>query len=762
MPTFYAKSTTVQLSVANLEHTTTANIRTAQSPQTTEIIRDIAFEFAKGSKDGSLSEIAINGEDGHHVQFLGKLENMPFFMVRAGKDFFDLNGSERRNRRPARVPLFETKNGFVLIDSSNKGRPPFMRKILGRLVDIGLENTSKLKIASIEPNRKHTAEQKPHALCLTICLSSASFVKTKASRGNGTFTSDIKLDVFFNGQFCASDFVPHRYCGDASYGMTEHIVRFTGQRLGRIVEKPWVLVPPDQGPDGGKRNATAPVDAAQRWKAISDALLFEADMAGRNKDGERSITGDYLESLASLPMPVEAGDMQHEGHANFGVIDVIVIYGQGSKDGPEKLYLSKPTPMKIDGYKFFREEQPALQPSIPEVATPASNAQTLQEIAEALAMAKALDEWEESNLEPTKATTATRNRITRSQASSNGNQVNHSTPPTKPLLPPPAPDGPKKRSASPTTQAIPPPAPKRARISSASTLTSVELPHRGSRASSIVTNTDIDPPPKHPKIQSMNLPVRRSRTPSTSKSTATATCVKIPIPQPPNRSRYQAMPYHDVWTNKQTLAEEMEAIAQQAAEDTEAGFWPLQRSIPRATRASLMEVEAEVEGEGVEVEVGSPALSEAPPGESSLEVGDTKKLSKVVTLKYSSPEKSGSSSPSKANTTMGASGSLSPMKPPTTIPMNTPLTTRRKTLNSIGEGAASTPVKALAQNRRRNRKQDSQPSAEVLEAGFTVPELSRDCVVTYAEKDVLRNVGAVRGGSFVEGGVLMGVRFLVG
>lgn len=30
---------------------------------------------------------------------------MPFFMVHAGKNFFDLTTKEKRNRRPARVPL---------------------------------------------------------------------------------------------------------------------------------------------------------------------------------------------------------------------------------------------------------------------------------------------------------------------------------------------------------------------------------------------------------------------------------------------------------------------------------------------------------------------------------------------------------------------------------------------------------------------------------------------------------------------------------
>ena len=52
--------------------------------------------------------------------------------------------------------------------------------------------------------------------------------------------------------------------------------------------------------------------------------------------------------------------------------------------------------------------------------------------------------------------------------------------------------------------------------------------------------------------------------------------------------------------------------------------------------------------------------------------------------------------------------------------------------------------------------------ANALDAAFTVPELSKDCSVTYAGPGVLRNVGASRSGHFKEEGVVMGVRFLVG
>lgn len=106
MPTFYAQKTTVQLSVADLGWTTTLNPHTQQSIATSESIRNVAHEFARGSKDGTLTETPLYTKDGKksHVRFLGKHGNMPFFMVHAGKNFFDLTTKER-NRRPDRVPL---------------------------------------------------------------------------------------------------------------------------------------------------------------------------------------------------------------------------------------------------------------------------------------------------------------------------------------------------------------------------------------------------------------------------------------------------------------------------------------------------------------------------------------------------------------------------------------------------------------------------------------------------------------------------------
>ncbi len=163
----------------------------------------------------------------------------------------------------------------------------------------------------------------------------------------------VKIDVYLNGALCGSDYVPRRYSSE-NYTCTEHIVRFTGSRIGRMVEKPWVFVPSGQNPDGSLREPppgkAADAGAQQRWIDISDSLIAEADKIGRNAKGERPVIGEYLESLAQEPMPKEVEDMQKAGSLKFGILDVVVIWGEESTNGPSAPCIVKPTPIMNEGF----------------------------------------------------------------------------------------------------------------------------------------------------------------------------------------------------------------------------------------------------------------------------------------------------------------------------------------------------------------------------------------------------------------------------
>ena len=176
--------------------------------------------------------------------------------------------------------------------------------------------------------------------------------------------------------------------------MSEHIVRFTGRRIGRQVEKPWIIVPSGQNPNGGlqesRRGKGAYAGAQQRWKDISDALLAEADTIGRDGRGNRPFLGEYLESLAELPMPTEVEDMQKAGGPKFGVLDAVVTWGTGSEDGPDFPCITEPTPLRIEGCTSTKLNRSATQ----NVATtiPRKTYTVPKSRSEALAIARPIDD----------------------------------------------------------------------------------------------------------------------------------------------------------------------------------------------------------------------------------------------------------------------------------------------------------------------------------------------------------------------------------
>ena len=114
MPTFYSRRTAVQLSVSDLPEATTPHPMSHQSKEATKNVQDVTKALIKGSRDGTLMEDPINIRDTQsHIDFLGKDRDMPFFMVQAGKDYFNQGDSGGRTKRPIRLPLIEITNKFA-------------------------------------------------------------------------------------------------------------------------------------------------------------------------------------------------------------------------------------------------------------------------------------------------------------------------------------------------------------------------------------------------------------------------------------------------------------------------------------------------------------------------------------------------------------------------------------------------------------------------------------------------------------------------
>lgn len=109
MPTFYARSTTVQLSIADLSKATTLHPVPRAIKEAMENVQAVGAALTRGSEHGTLTETPIYTKDhkNSHVRFLGKKGDMPFFMVHSGKELFHLGDQVVQNRRPARLPASE-------------------------------------------------------------------------------------------------------------------------------------------------------------------------------------------------------------------------------------------------------------------------------------------------------------------------------------------------------------------------------------------------------------------------------------------------------------------------------------------------------------------------------------------------------------------------------------------------------------------------------------------------------------------------------
>lgn len=146
--------------------------------------------------------------------------------------------------------------------------------------------------------------------------------------------------------------------------MTEHIVRFSGRRIARLMEKPWMYVPPGQNPDRSirehKRAREAYAGASPRWEAISQMLEAEARNMGGGEDGGNPVLCEYLSSLVRLQMPPEVEEMQKVGGAEFGVVDVIILAGKGHKDGASGTMLLEPTHLRNQNRKSSLVQEPSL------------------------------------------------------------------------------------------------------------------------------------------------------------------------------------------------------------------------------------------------------------------------------------------------------------------------------------------------------------------------------------------------------------------
>lgn len=633
----------------------------------------------------------------------------------------------------------------------------------------------------------------PHALCLTVYLSRNTFLRGEKSKR--LIFHDLKITVFFNGELCASTYIPDRYRAD-SFRMTEHIIRFTGRRVDRLVEKPWVIVPPGQEPNGGlrklKTNETGHVGAKQRWNSISESLVAESDRLERNERGEHSILGEYISALAQLKMPSDVKDIQKVGGQKFGVIDVVITSGKGHKDDSSNQYLTEPTALRLSHHKLASHQHIGLDKKVktpikqyfeipginsfgqPTDVIPAQPEEVYLEKpkrvsyqtnsradADSLAQCFAYDEprsragsapsiaeKDETSINEPKQLKDSNDPARKfsglSISHNTQRAVSHSV------------DNELKEGLSTKT-------PKEDDCSS--TINELKFLVKLSRRTRKAVDT-------HPSSGSKLLYVnKRSRSPSLPRRSMSVTSSISEKPYvtsfprvhathggperisssvqtnfgPKNKRKFSQdktkqpktsrarLQYTTVLDNKMTLAEEIASIT---AEAEKGKTMPISGKYPRLTRSALAKTETEAIFPDAPVNHAASEQENTDDSEANKPPKKIIKLS-IPSLKYHiPPEKLASSSPT-----------MAPLTP------------------TIGHVCLPSPIsdsQPISSASQAHHAAGPAPSHENWKKIFGPGSLSDDSVLTYAPHGVLRPVRAERSGWFEETGVVMGVRFLVG
>ncbi|KAL9104526.1 MAG: hypothetical protein Q9163_000557 [Psora crenata] len=713
MPTFYASGTTVQLSTATLKNVTTASPLQCKCPQATKEVEGIAYEFSRASRDCTLAEDILEDEfTGSHLRFLGKNREFPFFMVRGGKNFFD-QGSDRngqRTKRPARVPPVKQTVEFMAVKEENTSK--------------GARRNGACRLSSQDVNNtcgaNHIPPPIPRALCLTVFLSPATFIQSNVRKARQTVYHDVKIDVFFNGSLNNSTIVSSRYRNDVN-DMTEHIVRFTGRRLGRLLEKPWIVNPPYQvrGPHAmAKSPFSSPME---RWERLSIAILREANNLGRNAHGARPALGEYLESLASLSPPdvIEAHD--------FGVIDVVITYGRGAKLGPDTLYLTEPTPIKLLDFEQHAEPvMEQLEPSRPQ--TDAVSSQNYIKPATLPVGDPLVMETTTRSSKVYRSISTSKPNITPKTPGNLPRTINHVLPHLG-------------DSDSPVTEGA----------FSALVGDNLELQAFLKRPSKMTLLHSGDTPMiDHPLPPERSTP-RGSVSPSfpfsdeVSRRQAASALMHLSMPCAANPSFFPPLvtcDYEATTTSSPAipLPATIDPTLRPASIKKTSSMRPLgKNSISRSSSASSRLTSPPSELLDLDFNAGGDwTVSQQHSGPS-----------RWVTLKYFRPL---SSHPSSGST------DISPFKPPKAMATRGRPRTPNESPTPTQQHGSRTP--------RRRGTQLPEVSAtatpDYLDKDFVPGDLSEGCRIGYAEPGVVRTIGSVRGGWFREVGVVMGVRFIIG
>lgn len=330
MPTYYSIGVSATLAVCDLQ---------ASLTNVTDL-RQGAGQKADASRVQEVYSTArklAERPTGGVVQFIGSNEDLPLYMVEAGdkiktKMQFDCDACEAPTSiRSDSSPLTSlgatptpTQHSF---ESSSPQKRTASSQFLAPSGAISEPHT-------LERALRTYLDSSAQALVLDIDLSSKSFHSDSSGSGASTGKS-LKIEIFINGHLADVSFINARR---SAVQVTNDKVRFTGTRVHRQVEKPWLYTPADDLQDQTE-------DAVHRWAGLSSALTAEAKRRGKDRFGDPAPSADFLAALATLQLPESV-----KGRNGIATVDMIITTGKGKKYGPEAGYITGPTRMDDPAY----------------------------------------------------------------------------------------------------------------------------------------------------------------------------------------------------------------------------------------------------------------------------------------------------------------------------------------------------------------------------------------------------------------------------
>ena len=389
MPKFNAADVDARLSVCDLTASSTA--RPEHKSGIRACKKNIEGCHSVLANGKILSEAAVpSSQDGYHLRFLGPDKNVPFLMVKVGAPRTTRCDAMRIQSGKSKSP----KGPGLDSAASQVGKPstPMANKYQEHSSSASTfkdqRDSSALGGSVQEANHKHSKAQgngtaltgftdsckasmetsnasfssdtavvttpsttlietAPAHKALALCIKLGPRSSRRSNNSNDA--QDLKLDVFINGTFAATSFMPSR---SNALTLSEGFI-VSGSRVDRLLERAWLLAKPCQ------QRPTIDIEAqlqedrltiARRWHAICTALRHEAFTYGVNSSERRPPLADYLTSLSEMDVPETLFDHRSSETMQLSVIDAIISLGEGKKYNTKAGYLDTAHKMEDSRY----------------------------------------------------------------------------------------------------------------------------------------------------------------------------------------------------------------------------------------------------------------------------------------------------------------------------------------------------------------------------------------------------------------------------